>query len=533
MSFSRIGLPSHSAVVRVHLDSHVLGSKISHVAGEVATNPRRDAGARRLFDGHAWLSDSAIACPPRSRRPNSRENKIDDQAKAMLLLPTGDVLGQLLLQSGSGKAGAETREGETAKAFAVRNFDQRNLGARYVRTELSRREHFVDAGPDRPAARCLAHVELPVGIRSMGSARPIQIIGPFHSAAKPAAAILLENSLLFFLLGPFWYATIVRRGEPDQSMTSDARQSFAFVLCARYMTRQIPVYLSAHADDRTKFANILGISKGIFTMIAKIEKRSAFTLMELLVVLGILALLAMLAVPMMSSVYERSRSATQAYSLTDVSRSLENFYALNHKYPDGWDSLIAADGTTPYAKLSPNLLSPNTFFTTTTIGDDQIASLSAAGIGHVFLHDATTDYSNTGTDRRHLGTGTGHDGTANINTLVVIDKAGADGLELLVKDFGLNPNKSATDTTLTRINANNYVVLGLGPKSTAAQSIMQSVPLLEHPHSSSSYSRVLVVFEVPVTGTARAKLVGVLGPDGRALRYSIADYNNANGPQPH
>ena len=266
----------------------------------------------------------------------------------------------------------------------------------------------------------------------------------------------------------------------------------------------------------------------------RIHPRPAFTLMELLVTLGILALLALLAIPMLSNVYERSRSATQAYSLTDTARMLENFYAINHKYPDGWDSLTV-DGGGIYTSLSPNLESPHTFLTTTTITPEQITSLSNAGIGHVFLHNAASkDYSNSGVDRRHMGTGAGHDGTTNVNTLVMIDKTtGSDGLNLLVNGFGLNPNRSATDTTYPRISANNYIVFGLGPKSTAVQGVVQTVPLLDHPQSSSSYSRALVVFEVPLTGTARAKMVGVLGPDGRGLNESIADYNNVNGPQPH
>lgn len=262
--------------------------------------------------------------------------------------------------------------------------------------------------------------------------------------------------------------------------------------------------------------------------------RRGFTLMELIVVLSVLALLAALVVPKLIDIYERSRAATQAYSLTDSARMLEIFYALNHKYPDGLDSLMV-DGGTPYTRLSANLKAPRTFFTTVTLTPDQIASLSASGIGHVFLHDAaSTDYSNSGVDRRHFGTGSGHDGTANINVLVAVDKtAGTDGLDLLVKDFGLNPNRSATDTTYPRITANTYVVLGVGPKSTLVQGTVQSAPYLEHATSSSTYSRVLAVFEIPNTGIGRAKLVGVLGPDGRTVSEAISDFNNVNGPSQH
>jgi prepilin-type N-terminal cleavage/methylation domain-containing protein len=258
----------------------------------------------------------------------------------------------------------------------------------------------------------------------------------------------------------------------------------------------------------------------ILSMFSKAKR--GFTLMELLVVISILALLAAVAVPKIADIYERSRSSTQAYSLSDVNRQLEIFYGINKKYPDGWDTLMESGGV--YSKLPATVTQ---YTTTATLTPDQITSLNAAGIGHAFLHDAaSTDYSNSGVDRRHFGTGTGHDGTANINELVAIDKsAGSKGLSLLVNDFGLNPNKSATDTSLTRINANTYVVFGLGNKSTIVQNQIQEAPILDHATSSTQYSRALVVYEVPNTGTTRAKLVGVLAPDGRSKSLSIKQYN--------
>lgn len=262
--------------------------------------------------------------------------------------------------------------------------------------------------------------------------------------------------------------------------------------------------------------------------------RKGFTLMELLVVIGILGLLAAIAIPKVIDTYERSRSATQAYSTADISRQLELFFALNRKYPDGFDSLMSTDGSAVYSKLATELETPHTLLTTATLTADQITSLNTAGIGHVFLHDATSSASDSGTDRRHFGTGTGHDGTANINKVVVVDKTtGNEGLPLLVNDFGLNPNKSASDTTLTRITANIYVVFGIGPKSTLVQSQIQEAPLMEHSTSTSNYSRPLAVFEVPVTGTTKAKLVGVIGPDGRSKKGALNDFNSTTGVQAH
>jgi len=255
--------------------------------------------------------------------------------------------------------------------------------------------------------------------------------------------------------------------------------------------------------------------------------RRGFSLAELLVVIGVIALLAAIIIPRLADVYERSRSGVQAYSLTDASRTIENFFGVNKKYPDGWDTLTV-DGGTLYTKLSPGLGGTRTFLTTGTLTPDQVTSLNLAGIGHVFLHDATTSaYSDSGTDRRHFGTGSGHDGTANINTVAVVNKAaGTDGLSLLINDFGLNPNKSASDTTMPIITGNTFVAFGFGPRCNVVTNMSQSAPLFEAADPTKYYARGIAVFQVPNTGTTRAKFVGMIGPDGRTSRTSLGDYQS-------
>lgn len=266
--------------------------------------------------------------------------------------------------------------------------------------------------------------------------------------------------------------------------------------------------------------------------------KRGFTLMELLVVLAIMALLASILIPKLATLEERSRAAVQAYSTADVARQLEIFNALNRKYPDGYDMLMDGSGAI-YSKLSPQLKAPNTVLTTATLSDTQLQSLSLAGVGHAFLHDtaATVLPNDSGNDRRHFGTGTGHDGTANVNTFVAIDEtAGSEGQAILVKDFGLNPNRNYPDTSASpypRLAANTYIVFGLGNRSTLVQNQVLEAPTMEHANSATSYSRALLVYEVPNTGTAKAKLVGVIGPDGRTKAMSVSDFNNAAGEQAH
>lgn len=282
--------------------------------------------------------------------------------------------------------------------------------------------------------------------------------------------------------------------------------------------------------------------------------RLGLTLLELVVVLGVLALLAALVVPKLADFTDRSRAATQAYSTADVSRQIEIFYGMNRKYPDGWDLLMqSAAPTSMYGGLNSLLTTSITttdsggvgtssgpILTTAQLSSEQTTALGNIGIGHAFLHDTTSAPSSSGSDRRHFGTGSGHDGTANVNTFAVINKAtGSRGLSILINDFGLNPNKSASDTTLTRINANTYVAFGIGPKNTMVQTQMLEAPTMDNKDSATKYSRPIAVFEVAnaptLTGSplANAKLVGVIGPDGRTKQMSASDYANINGVQPH
>ncbi len=270
-------------------------------------------------------------------------------------------------------------------------------------------------------------------------------------------------------------------------------------------------------------------------MTPKNRTRAALTLMELLITISLLAIIALVAIPKLIDVYERSRSGVQAYSLADSSRMIENFYGLNQKYPDGWDSLMDSTGAALYSELAAEIESPNTLLTTATLTDAQVASLSAIGISHVFLHDSTSEPNFSSTDRRHLGAGNGHDGTANINVVAAIDKTtGSEGLNLLVNNLGLNPNKSATDTSMPTITNNIFVVLGLGHKTTLVQSMTQGAPVFPLQSNAVAYGRALAVFMVPNDGTTRnAKFVGLVGPDGRTIREAISDYRNPAGPVPH
>ncbi len=71
-----------------------------------------------------------------------------------------------------------------------------------------------------------------------------------------------------------------------------------------------------------------------------------FTLIELVVVLVVLVALAGVLVPLMPNMITRSHSASGASSMQEAAKAIQMFEALNFSQPDGWDSLVQADGQT-------------------------------------------------------------------------------------------------------------------------------------------------------------------------------------------
>lgn len=259
-------------------------------------------------------------------------------------------------------------------------------------------------------------------------------------------------------------------------------------------------------------------------------QRAAMTLMELLIVVSILGLLALIAIPKLVEVYEKSRSGVQSYSLADVSRMMENHYGAYGKYPDGLDSLLnESDLGSKYTKLHSNLGGMTTIHTLTA---GQRTSLGLAGIGHVFGHaDAVTPYSDSGTLRHHFGAdgSSGHDGTSNVGKAVRLDASNAVALAIL-KDFNLNANQSASLDDAFYATTNVFLLFGVGPRNTMVGRTNQTAAIFDSATPASNYARAIAIFMVPAvdpttTVPKPARLVGVIGPDGRSVKDSINDYN--------
>lgn len=276
-----------------------------------------------------------------------------------------------------------------------------------------------------------------------------------------------------------------------------------------------------------------------------------FTLMELLVVIAIMALVAALAIPKMADVMSKSQAGTQSYSLAEASRAIENYNAMNGKYPEGWDLLMysAGDGATAPSGLGKftdagtegSLLNPTllSMLTSVELTAGQRKVLSNSGISHVFANVAANDGTNllympsdTGRVRHHLGTGSGHDGSANTSTVAVLDTTNAAALSFLSNNLTISPNKDAS-TDADTIAANDFIVFGIGPRSTLVQTIIQEAPIVEAAQPSKYYARPLAVFMVSKTASdtdtvTKAKFLGMLGPDGRGKGDTRNAYNNVS-----
>ena len=262
-------------------------------------------------------------------------------------------------------------------------------------------------------------------------------------------------------------------------------------------------------------------------------QRAAMTLMELLIVVSILGLLALLAIPKLMDVYEKSRSGMQAYSISDVARAMENHYGAYGKYPDGLDTLLNESDEKLYSQTTTTRIHPSlaAMLTTHTVTAGQQSSLELAGVGHGFRHVYTAGqpHSDSGTLRHHFGTGTGHDGTTNIQTFAKLDTSNAAIQNIILKDLNLNANKSAGGADDTTFLANNvFLVFGVGPRNTMVGRVNQTAAIFESATPASYYARAIAVFMVPATDPTVAKparLVGVIGPDGRTMKDSVNDYN--------
>jgi prepilin-type N-terminal cleavage/methylation domain-containing protein len=243
-----------------------------------------------------------------------------------------------------------------------------------------------------------------------------------------------------------------------------------------------------------------------------------FTLVELVVVLMVLIGLAGILLPQFSGMLIRTHASTALTNLTEVNKAI-NFYQYKtlKGYPDKLDSLLNV-GHTASTLLDP-AVSPAV--TPLQLDATQLASLNGSGITTVYnLYDTST--LPAGQSATFSGNNTGAPITLDTTAKEVANLSDT----VAQANLGVGLQGAAGGET--------YVIFGLNDSSTAIPTCMENAPVhFDQVDPNAVYERVLLVFAIPVTGTAsaagwNARYVGSLCPNLAGATDHFNDYYSKN-----
>ena len=244
--------------------------------------------------------------------------------------------------------------------------------------------------------------------------------------------------------------------------------------------------------------------------------RRGLTLVELLVVLVVLTAVAGILVPLMPNANRRSHDATGAGNLREMVKAVALHKANTGTYPDEWDSLIDADGTTTAATMGVSVLdisAPAAGSTEETIAN----ALADAGITTAYQHSDLGATDGT-VNQTFDGTNDTNELASNVAVLTAMAES---GLDLATSQL----NGGSSDAPVA------YVAFGLGNGSTMIGQTIADAPVL-FPNGANSpirrYSRGVIVFAVhdgrPLEVVSAAMIMGngggmLMGQDEHLDRY--------------
>lgn len=230
------------------------------------------------------------------------------------------------------------------------------------------------------------------------------------------------------------------------------------------------------------------------------SSRTAFTLVELIVVLMILVGLAAVLIPAITDMVVRTNRSTSASNISEVAGSIQRYDAQFMGYPNNFDSLMTDLIGTDLNTLTPALTAATV---DVTLSASTLATLNAAGIVSVGRHAVGN-------------------GTFELPTSTALTNATL-----------LKGPTAATQVTLgleTTGVAGKYILLGIGSLNDMNGKTMVDAPV-HFPRDSSGnpktvYSRFLAIFQITdgTTALPRAKFVGVIAPDGAGLGGQLDSY---------
>lgn len=285
------------------------------------------------------------------------------------------------------------------------------------------------------------------------------------------------------------------------------------------------------------------------TFNARRKRRAGFTLIELVVVLVVLIALAGILIPLMPNMVSRAHSSTGAANIQEAAKAIQMFEALNLAHPDGWDSLVQADGQTfrsdrfTVVDLSPGPVDDdgNTpgepGYDPNNIANQDAIDLGARISSALNMIGITTSYTMAdGIQGNGRPDGHANAPSARINTFspyaggldVIEDLRGNGRVVTLgpapneITRFGfIHPNDDPTTVA--------YVVFGLGARLSAIGKTISGPPV-HFPEAGDlpptlNYSRFAAIYRIPATGPASlAAITAVHGDHFDSLNQHFAEY---------
>lgn len=247
------------------------------------------------------------------------------------------------------------------------------------------------------------------------------------------------------------------------------------------------------------------------------RRRGGFTLIELVVVLLVLIGLAGIVVPMLPNMITRTHSSANASTIQEAAKALQLFEQLNFSHPDGWDSLIDANGNT----LRDDR------FTVVQLDDIDLGARISSALNSVGI---TTSFT-MGESLRGNGRPDGHANrqgdTARVNTFAPYPGGSSvpSGIQDLTDDgsvvtlgpganefnrFGfLLPEDDPTTVA--------YVAFGIGERLSAVGRTISAAPV-HFPDQGDfpptlAYSRYAAIYRIPANGPAELATVAAIHGD--------------------
>ncbi|MFN4261886.1 MAG: type II secretion system protein [Gemmataceae bacterium] len=252
------------------------------------------------------------------------------------------------------------------------------------------------------------------------------------------------------------------------------------------------------------------------------RRRFGYTLTELVVVLAVIAILAALIIPKFSGITDQAQQSSAASNISEVSRMIQTFEAQFNKSPSGLSTLrTGSDGSGGLLpSLHPNLTA---ILEEGTLDADGVTSLINAGIRSFHPNNRTGVLPSDTDGGGHINLLTASP-PINITRLQKPDVGNFSPTTwqpvtvLLDRGMGVNPFKAVR-------YASPHIVLGIGNHNELKGNIMQDAPLFQTVQPTDFYARAMAVYEIP-PGGAKARFVGVIGPDGGYHSQYMENYTN-------